>query len=673
MRSHLSSFGGTPAPCGDTLKNMARARLPRLRLKFHGRIIDHLGIQMYESPIAAIAELVANAWDADAERVDVTVPYGVEATDEFVVADNGGGMTLAECEDRYLNVGYAQRGDDPQKKTADKHRPLLGRKGIGKFAGFGIAQTVVVDTTSKRTGEKTVFRMDLAKLRTGKYVAKGGEVKVLEYLRPDARRRAQHGTTIRLSDLKLARRQHVDIFRVGLARRFLLHESVADFKVFVNSNELPVEAPANVQYQFPRDYRTGEAPAALSRVEDGGWGVESLPGGVTIRWRVNFFEETIKEEDLRGIAVFAHGKLAQVPFFFGLSGGLSGQHGQQYISGQVEADYLDELVDDVITTERQRIVWTNPHAALLQEWGQARLKELLSIWRDRRAEENVQILAEKVEQFDPRLSRLKEHERRPVETALRKIAGIETLSRRQFVELGDAVLTSWERGRLRDLITDISERSNFSSDDFIALLAEAQVLAALNIAEVVKTKHEAILGLQRIVDERELENDIRDYIAERPWLLDQAWETFRRETRLDHIFEKAAAAAELTKGAARKRVDLALRSGEHLLVVEFMRPGEIADWDHLNRIERYITNIRNLVAAETALGIRRVSGLVVADSLEDSAEVRSKIEKLRNDDVQAFSWPSLLAEARRRLQDFLVLLMERAPDDPRLRDLAHGG
>lgn len=628
---------------------------------------------MYESPIAAIAELVANAWDADAERVDVTVPYGVEPTDEFVIADNGDGMTLAECEDRYLNVGYAQRGDDPQKKTADKQRPLLGRKGIGKFAGFGIAQTIVVDTTSKRTGEKTVFRMDLAKLRTGKYVAKGGEVKVLDYLRPDARRRAKHGTTIRLGGLKLARRQHVDVFRVGLARRFLLHESVADFKVFVNSNELPVEAPANVQYQFPRDYRAGEVPAALSSVEDGGWGVESLTGGMTIRWRVNFFEETIKEEDLRGIAVFAHGKLAQAPFFFGLSGGLSGQHGQQYIAGQVEADYLDELMDDVITTERQRIVWTNPHAALLQEWGQARLKELLSIWRDRRAEANVQILAEKVEQFDPRLSRLKEHERRPVETALRKIAGIETLSRRQFVELGDAVLTSWERGRLRDLITDISERSNFSSDDFIALLAEAQVLAALNIAEVVKTKHEAILGLQRIVDERELENDIRDYVAERPWLLDQAWETFRRETQLDHIFEKAAAAAELTKGAARKRVDLALRSGEHLLVVEFMRPGEIADWDHLNRIERYVTNIRHLVAAETALGIRSVSGLVVADRLEDSAEVHAKIEKLRNDDVQAFSWPSLLAEARRRLQDFLVLLMERAPDDPRLRDLAHGG
>ena len=32
-----------------------------LKLNYSGRIIDHLGIQMYQSPVAAIAELVANA------------------------------------------------------------------------------------------------------------------------------------------------------------------------------------------------------------------------------------------------------------------------------------------------------------------------------------------------------------------------------------------------------------------------------------------------------------------------------------------------------------------------------------------------------------------------------------------------------------------------------------
>ena len=75
----------------------------KLYLEFHGRVIEHLGIQMYQSPVNAIAELVANAWDADA------------------------------------TVGRNRRGDEAEEKTTDG-RPVLGRKGIGKFAGFGIAR-----------------------------------------------------------------------------------------------------------------------------------------------------------------------------------------------------------------------------------------------------------------------------------------------------------------------------------------------------------------------------------------------------------------------------------------------------------------------------------------------------------------------------------------------------
>lgn len=646
----------------------------RLRLKFHGRIIDHLGIQMYESPIAAVAELVANAWDADAETVNIKLPAKLDASAEIVISDNGVGMTFADCEDRFLNVGYAQRADDPRRTTRRKHRPLLGRKGIGKFAGFGIAAVISVETTSEETGEHVVFDLDIDQLRTDEYVVAGGGIDVREYQGPDRRRAKQHGTTIRLRRLKLAKRPRVDVFRAGLARRFLLHQRATDFAISVNSGALPKNARATgLEFTFPSDYRDEERPSSLISQDAEGWAVEQLANGESIRWRFDFYEEPIREDELRGISVFAHGKLAQMPFFFNLSGGLSGQHGQQYLSGQVEADYLDELSDDVITTERQRINWTHPATIVLEKWGQERTKELLSIWKERRAEEKIRLITEKIADFGPRLVRLKKHERKPVETALRKLASIETLTTQQFSDLGSALLTSWEQGRLRDLITDIAARTTFTTADFIEVLAELQVLEALNLAEVVRTKAEAIAGLERIIAARALENEIRDYIAERPWLLDQKWETFRRETGLQHIFEKAAAKSGLTKGAKGRRIDLALRSNEHLLVVEFMRPGETADWDHLDRIERYVVNIRDLVESESALGITRVAGLVVADRLEKSGEVKKKIEQLARQDITAYSWPSLMKEAKRRWQDFLEILVQRAPDDPRLRDLAHGG
>ena len=46
----------------------------KLYLEFHGRVIEHLGIQMYQSPVNAIAELVANAWDADATSAEIELP-----------------------------------------------------------------------------------------------------------------------------------------------------------------------------------------------------------------------------------------------------------------------------------------------------------------------------------------------------------------------------------------------------------------------------------------------------------------------------------------------------------------------------------------------------------------------------------------------------------------------
>ncbi|MCL6560155.1 MAG: ATP-binding protein [Firmicutes bacterium] len=58
---------------------------PKLRLTFHGRIIDHLGIQMYQSPVAAVAELISNAWDADAEKVEIFLPDNLGEGSQLIV------------------------------------------------------------------------------------------------------------------------------------------------------------------------------------------------------------------------------------------------------------------------------------------------------------------------------------------------------------------------------------------------------------------------------------------------------------------------------------------------------------------------------------------------------------------------------------------------------------
>jgi len=640
-----------------------------LRLTYHGRIIDQLGIQMYQSPVAAIAELVANAWDADAEDVRIYLPDNIEEGAQIIIKDDGQGMEFVECQDKFLNVGWARRGDKAVEHSPGKGRPVLGRKGIGKFAGFGIADVIRVETVSGTSGEKTIFEMDINELRTDSYVEeKGGEVNLVDYLEPSEARKSEHGTAVVLKSLKLGRVIPPTEFAKSMARRFLLHQQVADFKVFVNDEPLPEsEDLAGVEFIFPRDYRENQKPEGLVIAD--GWGEETLPNGRLIKWRVSFYEDTLNEDELRGVAVFANGKLAQTPFFFQLSGGLGGQHGQAYISGQVQADYLDELHDDVMATERQRVSWDHEEARPLLSWGQDRVKQLLKIWKERRAEEKQRQLEEKLEGFAARLNKLPTHERKTVRSAVLKVASISTLTRAQFEELGSAILTAWEHGRLHELISDISISDDMTTEQFLDLLMEADVLAALNVAEAVRTKLDVIRGLRRRIENRELESAVRDYIAKKPWLLEPKWETFKVETSVKWILDEAAKSVGLTADEYKGRVDLALRSGKELLVVEFVRPGKKVDWDHLDRCTHYVRYITSRVKVQTALGIKDVEGLIVADELDKAPDVETQIVELAKTGIRALEWHTLLGQSESGWEEFLDILVDRAPEDDRFQPL----
>ena len=642
----------------------------RLSIQFHGRIIDHLGIQMYQSPVAALAELIANAWDADSNAVRIHLPAALGGAAVIKLEDDGDGMTFEECQRRYLNVGAGRRAKDPTAASR-AGRPVLGRKGIGKFAGFGIAQRIRVDTTSRDNGERTVFELDIDQLRGEEYVDTKGDVKVIEYNTPDEARRQRHGTVVTLSGLKLSRNIAPDQFRRSMARRFLLAQRADNFQITVNGEAIPTEGDEkNAEFVFPRDYKPDELPAGLT-VEKSGWGTEAVAEGGPIRWRIVFYEDPIPDRELQGVSIMCRGKIAQEPFYFNLAGGLGGQHAQEYVSGTVEADYLDSLETDVISTERQRINWQDPAAAPLQEWGQSRLQELYLIWKDRRAEERIKEVEQKISAFLPRLEKLPKSERTTIKRALARMAGIPKLSRDSLHSIANAMLTAWEGGRLKELVTQLAEAEDMDAVDLVSILAEANVLTALHTAEAVRAKLEIIGGLVLRFRANELENSLRDYIASSPWLLGPQWEYFKDETRVTKLLKEARNEVGMDKDDDWKgRLDLALSAGERLLVVEFMRPGLTADQDHLQRLQAYVAEVRSQVEGLTALGIRHVEGLLVADRLGKKPRVGKLIQSMRDDEITAIDWDRLLSTATAQWRDYLHILLHRAPDDERLKALA---
>src|SRR5213083_1231009 len=263
------------------LKSMLVSPLQRkLHIKYHGRILDQLGLQTYQSPTACLSELIANSWDADADEVRITLPKKLDQDAVLILKDDGNGMTFDSCENKYLNVGWCWRGKSPVEFSLKKHRTILGRKGIGKFAGYGIANVIHVETVSETTGEKTVFELDIDKLRGDEYVEHNGEIDGLFFAKDEGMRKSK-GTTIILKSLTLQRLIPSTQFAKSLARRFLLHQRAADFKIYVDDQAIPTDEDlSSVEFMFPRDYDIAQRPAGLT-IDEQNWGTETLSNGKT--------------------------------------------------------------------------------------------------------------------------------------------------------------------------------------------------------------------------------------------------------------------------------------------------------------------------------------------------------------------------------------------------------
>ena len=84
---------------------------PKLSMSFDPHTIEHLGIKMYSRLPNAMAELIANAYDADARNVHINiVENGSERS--ISVEDDGIGMTFDEINEKFLRI---RSGGHPPK------------------------------------------------------------------------------------------------------------------------------------------------------------------------------------------------------------------------------------------------------------------------------------------------------------------------------------------------------------------------------------------------------------------------------------------------------------------------------------------------------------------------------------------------------------------------------
>ncbi|MXZ55931.1 MAG: ATP-binding protein [Gammaproteobacteria bacterium] len=118
------------------------------------RLLQLLGDELIGSPRLAVFELVKNAYDADADSVQVTIRDIDQSEATIVVSDDGIGMTLATIRDIWLIPGHDHR--ERQRKAGlrtEKKRLPLGEKGLGRFAAHKLGDEISLVTKASNSLE----------------------------------------------------------------------------------------------------------------------------------------------------------------------------------------------------------------------------------------------------------------------------------------------------------------------------------------------------------------------------------------------------------------------------------------------------------------------------------------------------------------------------------------
>lgn len=645
---------------------------PDFEMAFDPGTIKHLGLQMYSTLPPVIGELVSNAWDADATRVDVTLPTTtLNDHSEIIVSDNGLGMSDKMVRAAYLIVGRDRRKDE-QRDTSPGGRPLMGRKGIGKFAGFGIAREIEVETLCE--GETSRFSMKQADFDLS------ADTRKLKMPPLPPSGNVASGTRITLRAITKFRKKSISVENVrrGLARRFSVIGSSHNFQVFVNGSPISTEE-RDLKRLLEVD---GEGRAYLWEFVDEE--IEPNSGWKVSGW-IGALKHTRQLEDgiQRGVSIMARGKLVQEPFVFDAVSGQ--QYAFSYLVGELHAEFVD-AGEDTISTARNSLVWDSEPNAALKRWGRDKLNDISREWSDKRRKDNERRLTQ-----NPVYQKFLEEAnviqgktiKRVADRLIKDVIAQNPVGNEAAQESAvQMCLDFMQFSAFTELAQEVSDAEIKDVSRILELFREWEVVEAREMMRVTEGRIKTIEKLEELIRTNALEvPTLHRFLKEFPWVLDPRWTLVADEKKFSQLLrEKFPEDIEALEDD--RRIDfLCVRESTSLIVVEIKRPKSRASVKELQQIQRYVGFMRNYVKKTTDpdFQIREVVGYLLCGTLVDTWEASEMRDDLQKSGTFVRKYDDLLQmveanhrEFLNRYSDLRNAKLERMKSDEATRIVGNG-
>lgn len=556
--------------------------------------------QEYSSTEKALKELVDNAWDADADKVSISLPAPM-SDDVIVILDDGTGMTTEEVRSHYLSIA-SDRRERSGERTAEKQRLVKGRKGVGKFAGLMAASVMKLETNAR--GIRTSFTLRLQDLTTVEDI----EQLPIE-LATEPCDQSSRGTCITLSELH----HHLAFPDPLKFRQILLQEygRETDLAVFVNDKALGVD---DVDGVF-RDEN-------LSVLD---------VGEVRLRFAISEKKSVSRQP---GIVIRVDGKAVGKPSFFGFDE--QDDFPQKLLKrlyGEIDADGLREHV----TAGWDSLIENSELLAHVTEM----VKPIVfAAFKEKHGKEIQLAHARLKRDIKDRLAKLPENRREFAENAIKRILD------RFYQEPAEKIepfiyvlLEAIEHSDYGAVVLHLAEAKRKDIATLAEALNEFGLADMAYLVEQAKARQKFLDQLESLShDQKTLEAQMHKAIEKNLWIFGPEFSLFSSNKTLQRQVEDFLG-KKFTGKRANKRPDLLLNenlNGECLLL-EFKRPSHPLNRDDYTQATDYRHDLAKLIS-------KPIKVLVVGGKRSPDFPI-SNLEP----EVAATTFSDVVATARRQL------------------------
>ena len=637
-------------------------------------VLHHLGIGLYSNIPAVLSELVANAWDADATNVDISVD--TEAP-QITIRDDGHGMSPEDINAKFLMVGYRRRAHNA---TTPNGRKAMGRKGIGKLAAFSIADTVEVHTSDGTLA--SAFRMDTDAIKT----AASAGTDYFPEPRVSELSASPSGTMIRLTNLRRRPAWAPPHLRRRLARRFSVIGPDREFEVTINGDPITIAdrdyfSDMEFIWHFGKMAEDWDFSNAPSRDNAGIVPADVIlesqnhepPAHVTIRGFIGTVAKPGNLDDVNNaIVLSARGRLIHEDM---LPEYRDARMYTEYVVGEVVADFLDDDdSDDIVTSGRQRVQQDNPRYRAVKTTVEKALAIVRDEWTGKRNARGTQraLNLPTVQDWYQRMGPDKQR------TARRLFAKIEALridDDEAKYQLYRASIIAFEKLALKDMLSALDDWETHRDFQLLArLMSGVDEIEAASYHDIAEGRLKVIARLRNLLPDA-LEKALSQHLFNHLWLLHPSWERAASAARLEESvqteFDKID--ARLTDDEKRGRVDLRFQSvpGKHVIVELKRYTRRVSVTSLLAQLRKYRGALRKILKEKYPSDPQSIECIAVLGSaptpVDDPDTNRRVLEAIS---ARYVTYDELVMQAEASYRDYLAAKKRATDLEGLLRDLA---